>query len=281
MDLGRIGVWSGELRSLDEAEASRAAAELESLGYSTLWINSGRDGKIFDRVRALLSATERVVIATGIVNIFDYPAADVAEAYRALNVDFPDRFLLGLGVSHGREKTFDAMVAFLDALDSAPNPVAKANRALAALGPRMLKLAAERSAGAHPYNVSVEQTREARQLIGPASLLAPEQGVLLETDPTRARAVARQRMTFYMQAPNYIRNFQRSGFTEADLKDGGSDRLLDSFLAWGDVSAIGERVRQHHEAGANHVCIQVLTATADTFPLDQWRTLAQALIPSP
>ncbi len=225
-----------------------------------------------------MSATERVVIATGILNIFDYPAADVAQAYHALNADFPDRFLLGLGVSHGRDRTFDAMVAYLDELDSAAHPVPKANRVLAALGPRMLKLAAERSAGAHPYNVSVAQTQEARQLLGPGPLLAPEQGVLLETDPTRALGLARQRMTFYLQAPNYVRNFIRGGFAEDDLKDGGSERLLRSFVAWGDVPVLVERVRQQHEAGADHVCIQALSDAPNTFPLDSWRTLAKALV---
>lgn len=280
MKLGTIGVWSGELRGLDESAAKAAAAKLESWGYGTLWINNGRDREMFRRVRALLSATERVVIATGILNIFDYAAAEVAEAYHAINVDFPDRFLLGLGVSHGRDKTFDAMVAFLDGLDSAPNPVPKANRTLAALGPRMLKLAAERSAGAHPYNVSVEQTREARQLVGSGVLLAPEQGFVLESSPARALAVARSRMGFYLNAPNYIRNFKRGGFTDDDLKDGGSERLIESFIVWGNADAVAGRVRQQLDAGADHVCIQALTDTPDQFPLDSWQALAQALIPA-
>lgn len=278
MDLGRIGIWSGELRNQDVGEASRAAAELEALGYGALWLNNGRDGRVFDRVRALLEATERVVIATGIVSIWDYPAADVAEAFHAIDGDFPGRFMLGIGVSHGREKTYDAMVAYLDALDAAPNPVPASSRMLAALGPRMLRLAAARSLGAHPYNVTVDYTRQARETLGTGPLLAPEQALILETDPARAREVARQRMSFYMNAPNYVRNFLRSGFTEDDVKNGGSDQLLDSFIAWGDVPALVERVRRQQDAGADHVCIQVITPTQGTFPYETWRTLAKALI---
>jgi probable F420-dependent oxidoreductase len=278
MDLGRIGIWNSELRNGDEAEAVRAAAELETLGYGALWLNNGSDGKIFDRVRALLAATKRTVVATGIVSIWNYPAAEVAGAYHRINADFPDRFLLGLGVSHGRARTYDAMTAYLDALDSAPSPVPVTNRVLAALGPRMLKLAAERAAGAHPYNVSVDYTREAREELGLGPLLAPEQGVILESDPTRARGIARQRMAFYLEAPNYARNFVRMGFTEDDLKNGGSDRLIDGYIGWGDIAAVGERVQAHLQAGADHVCIQVLTSTPGVFPYEEWRTLAKALI---
>ena len=278
MDLGRIGIWSGELRSQDVGEASRAAVELESLGYGTLWINNGRDGRIFDRIRALLSATERVVIATGIANIWDYPAADVAEGFHAIDGDFPGRVLGRIGGSDRRAKTYDAMVAYLDALDSAPNPIPTSSRLLAALGPRMLRLAAARSLGAHPYNVSVEYTKQARSVLGMDPLLAPEQALILETDPARAREIARQRMGVYMDTPNYARNFLRSGFTKDDLKDGGSDRLIDAFIAWGDVPALVERVRQQQAAGADHVCIQVLTPTPGAFPYEAWRTLAKALV---
>jgi probable F420-dependent oxidoreductase len=278
MDIGPIGIWNSELRNGDLIEATRAAAELESLGYGALWLNNGRDGKIFERVAALLAATKSIVVATGIVSIWDYPAADVAAAFARIDADFPERFLLGLGVSHGRERTYDAMTAYLDALDRAPTPVPVARRVLAALGPRMLKLAAQRAAGAHPYNVSVEHTRQARQTLGPGPLLAPEQGVILESDPTRARHIARERMSFYLKAPNYTRNFERMGFGEADLQNGGSDRLLDAFIAWGDTPAIVQRVREQLHAGADHVCIQVLTPTPGTFPHEAWRTLAKSLI---
>ena len=278
MELGRIGIWSGELRRAEAAAAVQAARELETLGFGALWLPGGRDGKIFECARALLAATSHVVIATGIVSIWETTPADVAAAYHALATDFPGRFLLGLGVSHGRDKTFDAMTAFLDGLDSAPNPVPAADRVLAALGPRMLRLARDRAAGAHPYNVPVSHTQHARAVLGTQALLAPEQAVILESDPARAREIARQFLGFYMKAPNYTNNFLREGFNSGDLENGGTDRLIDAIVAWGDSAAAQARVQAHLDAGANHVCIQAVTANRDALPLAEWRMLATALI---
>ncbi len=166
------------------------------------------------------------------------------------------------------------MRAYLDALDAAPTPVPAGERVLAALGPRMLQLARERSAGAHPYLGTVEHTRRARAVLGAGPLLAPEQAVVLETDPDRARAIGRAHITFYLQAPNYTNNWLRLGFARDDLADGGSDRLVDALVAWGSVETIGERVAQHLAAGADHVCLQVLTGDATAMPSGEWQTLA-------
>ena len=185
--------------------------------------------------------------------------------------------MLGLGVGHGHERTFDEMNAFIDELDRLPDPVPVSERVLAALGPRMLKLARDRFLGAHPYNVTVGHTRHARETLGPGALLAPEQAVILEPDAERARQIARQFLSFYLQAPNYTNNFIREGFESADFLDGGSDRLVDALIAWGDPSAIRKRVSEHLSAGADHVAIQVVTADRNTLPLAEWRNLAAEL----
>jgi probable F420-dependent oxidoreductase len=169
------------------------------------------------------------------------------------------------------------MAAFLDALDAAAVPLAPQDRALAALGPKMLELAATRTAGAHPYLVTPEHSRIAREALGPDALVATEQGVVLETDPQRARAIARDNVQRYMVLPNYTRNWMRLGFTDDDLADGGSDRLIDALVAWGDEATIAKRVQEHRDAGASHVCIQVLTDSPRELPLEQLRLLAPAL----
>ena len=168
--------------------------------------------------------------------------------------------------------------AYLDALDAADVPLAVEDRALAALGPKMLELAATRTAGVHPYLVTPEHTRIAREAVGPDVFVAPEQGVVLETDPDRARAIARANVSFYFALPNYTNNWRRLGYTDEDLADGGSNRLIDALVAWGDEAAIAARVQEHRDAGANHVCIQVLTDRPKSLSLDQWRILAPALI---
>jgi len=277
VELGRIGIWSGELRRLDEHAACESAAELERLGYGALWI-PGRGAGVFERVRALLGTTQKITVATGILSIWDIPAAEVAAGYHALEQDFPGRFLLGLGVSHGREKTYDAFVAFLDGLDQAATPVPANRRVLAALGPRMLKLARDRSAGTHPYNVPVSYIGHAREALGTDALIAAEQAVILDSDPTSARAKARQFLDFYLKAPNYTNNLQREGLDASDLQNGGSDRLIDAIIAWGDNAAIRERINALFAAGANHVCVQAIGANRDAFPTAEWSALASALI---
>ncbi len=284
MDLGTTGVWSGPLRRHPDAgKRAEAAAELEELGYGTLWIPGGRGGAVFDDCAVLLAATSRAVVATGILNIWMHDPAEAAADHHRLNERYGGRFLLGLGISHSEligdryRRPYSEMVSFLDALDRAEPPVPADERILAALGPRMLAASAQRSLGTHPYNTMAAHTREARDLLGPGPIVAPELGVVLETDPDKARAVAREFLAHYIERPNYFKQWLRHGFTEADLHDGGSDRLVDAVFAWGDEAAIRDRVQEHRDAGADHVCVQVLPATTG-LPRETWRRLAAALI---
>jgi probable F420-dependent oxidoreductase len=279
--LGRVGIWSTHFAA-DRETAKEAAAELERLGYGALWL-SGRPS-LFELARELLSVTKHIVVATGIASIWTYSPEAVAEAHHALTQAYPRRFLLGLGVSHAQivdreqagqySRPVERMAAYLDALDTAPTPVPARERVLAALGPRILTLARERSAGAHPYLVTVEHTRQARAVLGAGRLLAPEQGVVLATDPVQARSIARAYLAQYLQLPNYTNSWLRLGFTPDDLAAGGSDRLVDALVAWGGVDAIRERVAGHLNAGADHVCLQALTANPSAWPREEWRTLA-------
>lgn len=281
MELGRLGIWSGLFSSKGDAVRD-VAAELEALGYSALWFPNTPES--FTRGRDLLDATRHVVVATGIASIWTHRASEAAAAHAALEAAHPGRFLLGLGVSHAHLVDRDEpgtyaqplarMREYLDALDAAPTPVPPGERILAALGPRMLELARERSVGAHPYLVTVEHTREARQALGKGPLLAPEQAVVLETDPDRARAIARQHLARYLQAPNYARNWFRLGFSPEDVANGGSDRLVDALVVWGSAETIHERLAQHYQAGADHICLQVLTADPQVFPRAEWQALA-------
>ena len=284
MRLAGTGVWSGALRSHeDEGEIRDAAAELEELGYSALWIPGGRGGPVFDAAGALLRATREVSVATGILNIWMHDPEEAAAERAQLDDAYAGRFLLGLGVSHAAAvdryaKPLAAMRGYLDALDAAAPAVSKEERVLAALGPKMLGLARDRSAGAHPYLVTVEHTRRARELLGGEPLLAPEQGVVLETDADRARTIARSQLERYMGLPNYANNWRRLGFGGDDLADGGSDRLVDALVAWGDAEAIAARVQEHMDAGADHVCIQVMREPgASGLPRAEWRELSGAL----
>lgn len=284
MDLGRLGIWSGRFWA-DRAAAPAAAAALEQMGYGALWFPNRRE--TFALARELLDATQHVVIAPGIASIWMHPAEQVARDTQSLERAHPSRFLLGLGVSHqhmvdhnapGRyERPVAHMLAYLDALDRAPTPVPPGNRVLAALGPRMLAIARDRSAGAHPYLTTPDHTRRARDILGVGPILAPEQAVVLETDAAEARRIAREHLAVYLRATNYINNWLRLGFTQEDIADGGSDRLVDALVAWGTVDAVRERVEEHFRAGASHVCIQVLTANPAELPMQQWRALAPGL----
>ena len=282
------GVWSGLLRHGDPAEIAAAAAELESLGYSTLWIPD-IGGDVIGAVDHLLAATRTATIATGILNVWMHTAAETAAGHATLTERHGDRFLVGLGVSHAPfiDRAIEAgtyqrplvrIREYLDDLDAAAVPLAAADRALAALGPKMLALAATRTAGVHPYLVTPEHTKIARDAVGPAAMVATEQGVVLENDPERARSIARSNIAHYFGLPNYTDNWRRLGFTDDDIADGGSDRLIDALVVWGDETAIATRVREHRDAGASHVCVQVLTDTPRAMPLEQWRVLAPALV---
>jgi len=284
MDLGRIGIWSAQVWN-DRGEAKDAAAELERLGYGSLWFPDR--GQVFELARDLLDASSHMVVATGIASIWTHTAEETAAAHHVLTQTHPSRFLLGLGVSHalvvdGMEPglyahPFERMREYLDALDAAPTPVPVEERVLAALGPRMLELARDRAAGTHPYLVTPEYTRRARELVGANRLVAPEQTVVLETDPAQARAIARTRLSIYLSLPNYTNNWLRLGFTADDLANGGSDRLVDAMVAWGSVDQIGERIAEHQRAGADHVCLQVVTADLTSLPRAEWRALAALL----
>lgn len=286
--LGAVGIWSMGLREHpDPARRAEAAAELEELGYGALFIPGRDGGDVLGAAETLLAATRRVVVATGILNIWAHEPAEVARRRAAIDAEHPGRFLLGLGVSHatlvdrkqpGRyARPLARMRTWLDALDAADPPVPASARVLAALGPRMLALARARSAGAHPFLVTVEHTRRAREILGPDRLLAPEQPVVLEPDPSRARERARAYLRRFLASfPNYVSNFLRLGFGDDDVAGAGSDRLVDAVVAWGDEEAIARRVAEHRAAGADHVCIQVI-AGPDELPLEAWRRLAPAL----
>jgi probable F420-dependent oxidoreductase len=274
------GIWSGELRRTgDDGERREAAAELEALGYSALWFPGGQGGPVFEAADLLLGATERVTVATGILNVWRHTPAEAAEGHRRLRTAHGDRFLLGIGIGHAQSveeyrRPLTKMREYLSELD-----VPRDERILAALGPKMLDLAREQSLGAHPYFVPVEHTRIARERLGPDAVLAPEQAVVLEADPGRARAIARLHVERYLRLPNYTNNLLRvTEFTEDDLREGGSDRLVDAVVAWGDEAAIRARLDAHRAAGADHVCIQVIHGRAGELPLPEWRALASALL---
>lgn len=278
MDLGRVGIWSGNLRSEDpgtRGEIAEAVAELEELGYGAIWMG-GSPG--VQHAAPLLRATSRIVVATGILSIWDYEPAEVAERHAALVKEHPERFLLGLGVSHGflvgadYRRPHSAMLRYLDGLDAAGLPATQ--RVLAALGPKMLATARDRGAGAHPYLTTAEHTRTAREILGAGRLLAPEVKVVLDDDPVRARETARGHLDVYLKAPNYTSNLLRLGFTEDDLRDGGSDRLIETLFALGGPERARELVDAHHAAGADHVTLQVITPGGSGLPRREWQELA-------
>lgn len=285
--LGRVGVWTFELDRLGAAESAEFARAVEGMGYRVLWVPESVVSKeIFSHVALLLSASERLVVASGIANIWARDPVAMANGARLLADAFPGRFVLGMGVSHlpavrrrggDYERPLTRMREYLDAMARAPyagpSPAQAPPLVLAALGPRMLELAAERTAGAHPYFVPVEHTSFARERLGPGPLLAVEQAVVLERDPGRARAVAREHMARYLTLDNYANNLRRLGWGDGDLADGGSDALVDAVVAWGDEVAVEARLTAHLERGADHVCLQVLS-TPEGSQLDQLRTLA-------
>jgi probable F420-dependent oxidoreductase len=294
MDLGRIGIWTYHLNYQPASKVREVAAELEELGYGALWIGEAAYREPLTHAGFLLSATSSMVIATGIANIWARDPLAMTAAQLTLSEAYPDRFLLGLGVSHARlvqgirghqyERPYTAMRNYLNGMDEAARayraakPAASPPRVLAALGPRMLALAAERAQGAHPYLVTPEHTAKARGALGPNSWLLPEQAVVLETNHDQARRIARRHISRYLDLPNYTNNWRRLGFTDDDLAGQGSNRLVDALVAWGDKEVVGQRVKEHLDAGADHVCIQVLDAEPHGLPTRQWSTLARAML---
>jgi probable F420-dependent oxidoreductase len=284
--LGGTGIWSGGLRYGESGPIVEATAELDELGYSALWIPD-IGGDLFAAVEILLGATKRTTVATGILNLWMHSPEETAATHADFIDRYGDRFLVGIGVSHsilidadepGRyRKPLSAMSSFLDGLDAAPTPLDRSSRVLAALGPKMLELARTRTAGAHPYNVTVEHTALAREALGPDALVLPEMAVALTTDADKGRKLGRDHLVFYLGLPNYANNLRRLGFGDADFADGGSDRLVDALVAWGDEATIAARIQEHRDAGADHVCIQVLSEEG-TLPLADWRALAPAVV---
>ena len=289
--LGRVGAWSFDLERLNAESALAYARDLEALGVPSLWIPESLGSKeVFAHASLLLSATKTIVVATGIANIWARDPVAMANGQRALNDAYPDRFLLGLGVSHAPivkmrsmtdwTKPVQHMREYLDAMDKAPyvGPQVATPRVLAALGPKMVRLSAERSLGAHPYFVPVEHTTMARKELGTGPLLAVEQAAVLATDATTGRATARRHMKRYLELDNYANNLRRVGWADADIANGGSDALVDAIVVWGDASAIKKRVEDHLGRGADHVGVQVIRVDPNAPPSQEWRALAPALV---
>jgi probable F420-dependent oxidoreductase len=289
--LGRVGVWLGMLGWADATSARAAAAEIDDLGYGALWLGEAHSGKeIFSNLGLVLAATRKLVVASGIANIWVRDATAMSAGANALAEAYPGRFVLGLGVSHppqlaprGLEyrRPVATMSAYLDEMDAVgyegPRPDEPVARVLAALRPPMLELARDKSSGAHPYFVPPEHTARAREILGPERLLAPEQAVLLETDPTVARTRAREHMGWYLTLPNYAENLRWLGFDDDDFASPISDRLVDAIVAWGDEAAIRARVQAHLDAGADHVSVQPLEPDRG-LGLGQLRALAPVLL---
>lgn len=253
-NLGRFGVWTFGAVTPEQAK------EIEKLGYGAVWVG-GSPAADLAFVEPILEATTSLQVATGIVNVWTAPADEVAESYHRIEKAYPGRFLLGIGIGHPEHtdeyrKPYDVLVEYLDALDAANVPTSR--RVLAALGPKVLKLAADRSAGAHPYLTTPEHTAQAHALIGNAVFLAPEHKVVLARDAAQAREIGRQTVEFYLDLSNYVNNWKRLGFTDADVQKPGSDKLIDAVVAHGTPDDIARRLQEHVDAGADHVCIQVL-----------------------
>ncbi len=291
VSLGTVGIWTGGLDALAVGQAQEAVAELDELGYSALWFGEAYGREAFTAAQLYLSAGRRMVVATGIASIYGRDAVSANSAARTLSAAYPDRFLLGLGVSHAPlvermrghsyGKPLAAMRDYLDAMDAAPYVVADggepAPRVLAALGPKMLELARDRAQGAHPYLVTPAHTATARDLLGDGPLLAVEQAVVLTRDRDAFMAAAHAHLEIYTGLPNYRGNWVREGFDESDFVRGGSERLKDALVVMGDEDDVVRRVREHLDAGATHVCLQVLGASPFDVARDDWRRLAPAV----
>ena len=280
--IGKVGVWSRSPYFYEAEQATRLAATAEELGFGSLWIPGFDGGHVFDRCRMALEASSSLTIATGVVNIWRHEPVEVAETVASMRADHDDRFLLGLGGSHrfliGPEEydkisPMKKMRNYLDDLDDAGLP--DTHRLLGALGPKMLGMAAERTAGAHPTFIPPEFTAAAREIVGEDALLIPEVTVILDRNPESARAYARKFASLYFKGPNYSNMLRRFGFTDEDFVGEGSDHLIDSVVAWGDPEAIASRVHAHLDAGADHVAIQYRGYQPE---LEAWRQLAPMLL---
>jgi len=276
VELGRIGIWTS-YRPFGVERVAEAAKLVEQLGYGTFWVGGSPH---VPEIRPILEATSELVAATGILNVWINEPGETAAADAELRAEFPGRFMLGIGIGHPEatsdyKRPLSAMRAFLDGLDGAVAPPPAGERCLAALGPKMLDLSGERSAGTHPYFVPVEHTRFARDRLGADALVAPEVACVIDSDPVRAKSVAREYAQLYLGLRNYTQNLLDFGFTEADFADGGSDRLIDAVIPQGSAEQIAEVVQEHFDAGADHVCLQPLGE--EGIPHQSWTALAKAL----
>jgi probable F420-dependent oxidoreductase len=291
--MGRVGIWTGQLDFSPVSVVREAAREVEAAGYGALWTGEAVGREVLTAAHLLLGASERLVVGTGIANIWARDALAMAAGQLALGEAFPGRFVLGIGVSHkplldvrGQDygKPLSFMRDYLAGMDQgysvyrAERPEPWPPRVLAALGPKMLELAASAADGAHTYFVPPEHTADARERLGAGKLLAPEQVCVLSTDPTVAREIARRHTTSYLRLANYTNNLKRFGFDDADFADGGNDRLVDTICAWGTVDTIAARVKAHLDAGADHVAVQVLVDDRRGLPRKEWAQLAPALL---
>jgi probable F420-dependent oxidoreductase len=277
MKLTNLGVWAAT-DGLTAPQAAAFARRVEAWGYGALWIPEGVGREVLSASAWLLANTSTLMIATGIANIYGRDPTAAAAAQKGLNEQSGGRFLLGLGVSHiplvegARHlqygKPLATMRAYLKgmagALYQSVPPAEAPKTVLAALGPKMLQLSAELADGAHPYNVPPEHTRQAREILGAGKFLCVEQAAILETRPAEARALARKFLSVYKGLPNYVNNWRRLGFADADFAGGGSDRWVDAVIAWGDEDAIRKRLAEHQQAGADHVCVQAIGAAAQS-----------------
>jgi len=293
VNLGPVGIWTYELDTRPAAQMQAGVVELESLGYGAVWLPDGFGREPLANAGLALAASDRITVATGVASIHSRGAWSMAAAQLTLTEAYPDRFLLGLGVSHGPlveglrggayGRPLAAMSDYLDAMDEASFPFAApaptpGRRVLGALGPKMMALAGARADGAHPYLATVEHTASARAILGLGPLLAPQVAVMLEEAPGRARQRGRAFLSMYLGLPNYQRHLARLGFGPDDLADGGSDRLIDAVVGWGPVDDVAKRVQAHLTAGADHVAVQVIGPVPGEPPLDEWRALAPALV---
>ena len=298
LDPGKIGIWTHQLDAVPSERAREAASEIEEMGFGAIWIpeTAGRDPFVHSSL--LLSATQNFVLATVIASIYSRDDLAMASATRTLSEAFADRFLLGVGVSHGPfveairghswEKPLENLSNYIENLKKAPfwayQPKKEAPICIGALGPKALKLAAKLTWGAHPYNVTADHTSMARETMGEEAFLAPMVAVILETDSSKARELARKDLAIYLGLPNYRNNLLRIGFADEDLDGGGSDRLLDAIRPWGDLETISKKIIEHFKAGANHVCVQLVVDQTEQhkfqngLPIRQWQLLAESLL---
>ncbi len=291
--IGRVGIWTGQLDYATADTVREVGREVEGLGFRALWTGEAVGREVLTAAQLLLSASEKLTVATGIANIWARDALAMAAGQLAIGEAYPDRFVLGIGVSHkplldvrGEDyrKPLSFMRDYLESMDQAyavyraVAPEHRPPRVLAALGPKMLELAARAADGAHTYFVPPEHTATARESLGPGKLLAPEQAVVLSRDPTGAREIARRHTGSYLRLPNYTKNLKRYGFDDSDFSDGGNDRLVDTIVAWGDIDTVTARVQAHLDAGADHVCVQILVDDRKGLPRREWAELAPALL---